>query len=144
MFRSLFRLPTKSRGHEDAEKELVEVMDLFSKYPSHLAESDKTEFKNEHDRHVLYIELSLFIYDIIYRLQREIQVYKAGKSTSKLRNVDIILDDCRALKCKVKVTIPLLFLRGSVLISNCRRRSMIVEELLWKEKFQYPHVQVWV
>lgn len=88
MFRSLFRLPTKSRGHEDAEKELVEVMDLFSKYPSHLAESDKTEFKNEHDR-----------------LQREIQVYKAGKSTAKLRNVDIILDDCRALKCKVKKTI---------------------------------------
>ncbi|KAG2338898.1 hypothetical protein BDR05DRAFT_1062477 [Suillus weaverae] len=88
MFRSLFRFSTKPRGHEDAEKELVEVMDLFSKYPSHLVETDKNEFKNEYER-----------------LQREIRLYKAGESTAKLRDVDIMLDDCRALKCKVKKTI---------------------------------------
>ncbi|KAG1772590.1 hypothetical protein EV702DRAFT_1133416 [Suillus placidus] len=88
MFRSLLRFPTKPHGHEDAEKELVKVMDLFSKYPSHLVETDKTEFKNEYER-----------------LQREIRLYKAGESTAKLRNVDIMLDDCRALKCKVKKTI---------------------------------------
>ncbi|KAG1844317.1 hypothetical protein DFJ58DRAFT_802771 [Suillus subalutaceus] len=77
MFRSLLKFPTKHRGHEDAEKELVEVMDLFSEYPLHLSETDKTEFKDEHDR-----------------LQREIRL-----------NVDIISDDCRALKGKVKKTI---------------------------------------
>ncbi|KAG1863836.1 hypothetical protein F4604DRAFT_1957177 [Suillus subluteus] len=88
MFRSLLKFPTKHRGHEDAEKELVEVMDLFSEYPLHLSETDKTEFKDEHDR-----------------LQREIRLYKAGESTAKPRNVDIISDDCRALKCKVKKTI---------------------------------------
>ncbi|KAG1806102.1 uncharacterized protein BJ212DRAFT_791202 [Suillus subaureus] len=83
MFRSLLRFPTKSRGHEDAEKELVEVMDLFSEYPLHLAEADKTEFTNEHDR-----------------LQHEIRLYKTGEPTAERRNVDIILGDCRALKCK--------------------------------------------
>lgn len=55
-------------------------MDLFS----HLVETDKTEFKNEYDR-----------------LQREIRLSKAGKSTAR----NIILDDCRAFKCKVKKTI---------------------------------------
>ncbi|KAG1735992.1 hypothetical protein EDB19DRAFT_2040445 [Suillus lakei] len=87
MLRSLLGFPTKPHGHEDAEKELTEVMDLFSKYP-HLVETDKNEFKNEYDR-----------------LQREIRLYKAGESTAQLRNVDIMLDDCRALKCRVKKTI---------------------------------------
>ncbi|KAG1753330.1 hypothetical protein EDB19DRAFT_2035244 [Suillus lakei] len=104
MFRSLLGFPTKPHGHEDAEKELTEVMDLFSKYP-HLVETDKNEFKNEYNRHVFDMELFLFIDDIFYRLQREIRLYKAGESTAKLRNVDIILDDCRALKCRVKKTI---------------------------------------
>ncbi|KAG2745896.1 hypothetical protein P692DRAFT_20858275 [Suillus brevipes Sb2] len=82
MFRSLLRFTTKPHrhDHQDAEKELVEVTDLFS----HLVETDKTEFKNEYDR-----------------LQREIRLSKAGKSTAR----NIILDDCRALKCKVKKTI---------------------------------------
>ncbi|KAG1827808.1 hypothetical protein EV424DRAFT_1537189 [Suillus variegatus] len=88
MFRSLFGFPTKPRGHKDAEKELVEVMELFSKYPSFLAETDKTEFKNECER-----------------LQSEIQLYKIEKSKVKLRNADMILDDCRALKRKVQETI---------------------------------------
>lgn len=88
MFRSLLRFPTKPRGHKDAEKELVEVMELFSKYPSYLAETDKTEFKNECER-----------------LQREIKLYKIEKSTAKLRNADMILDECRALKRKVQETI---------------------------------------
>ncbi|KAG2101347.1 uncharacterized protein F5147DRAFT_315465 [Suillus discolor] len=92
MFRSLLRFPTKSRGHKDAEKdaekELVEVMELFSKYPSYLAETEKTEFKNEYER-----------------LQREIQLYKIEKSAAKLRNADMILDDCSALKDKVAKTI---------------------------------------
>lgn len=87
MFRSLLRFPAKPRGHKDAEKELVEVMELFSKYPSYLAET-QTEFKNEYER-----------------LQREIQLYKIEKSTAKLRNADMILDDCRALKRKVQETI---------------------------------------
>jgi hypothetical protein len=121
MFRSLLRFPTKPHrhDHQDAEKELVEVTDLFS----HLVETDKTEFKNEFDRYVFHVESFLFIDDIFCRLQREIRLSKAGKSTAR----NIILDDCRALKCKVKVTIMLLFLHRSVLILDCRRRSMIVE-----------------
>lgn len=85
-------------GHEDAEKELVEVMGLFSEYPLHLVEADKTEFKNEYDR-----------------LQREIRLCKAEESTAKPRN--IILDDCTALKCKVKKTIDdrrVAYVRGEV------------------------------
>ncbi|KAG2148696.1 uncharacterized protein EDB93DRAFT_1144322 [Suillus bovinus] len=93
MFRSLLRFPTKPRSHEDAEKELAEVMDLFSKYPSYLVETDKTEFRNEYER-----------------LQREIQSHKARESTAKLRNADMILEDCRALKSKVTVAI----VRGEV------------------------------
>jgi hypothetical protein len=119
MFRSLLRFPTKPHGHQDAEKELVEVMDLFS----HLVETDKTEFKNEYDRHVFYVESFIFIDDIFCRLQREIRFCKAGKSTAR----NIILDDCRALKRKVKVTNLLLFLHKYVLILDCRSRSMIVE-----------------
>lgn len=87
MFRSLLKFPTKSRGHKDAEKKLVEVKDLFTEYP-HLAETDKNEFKNEYDR-----------------LEREIRSYKAGESTAKLWKVDMILDDCKALKCKVQKAI---------------------------------------
>lgn len=102
MFRSLLRFPTKARrGHEDAEKELIEVMDLFSKYSSYLVETDKNdlEFKNEYER-----------------LQREIHLYKAREPTAKLRNMDIILDDCRTLKCKVKKTIDgrRAYVRGEV------------------------------
>lgn len=96
MFQSLLRFPTKPRGIKDAEKELVEVMDLFSEYPVHLVETDKNEFKSEYDR-----------------LKREIGSYKAGDPTAKL-NVDIILDDCKALKCKVKRAIS-DYARGEVL-----------------------------
>ncbi|KAG0696946.1 hypothetical protein DFH29DRAFT_948707 [Suillus ampliporus] len=85
MLRSILGFTTKSHAHEDAEKELTEVIGLFSKYPLYLAETDKSEFKNECDR-----------------LQHELRLYKAGESKAKLRNVDIILNDCRALKCKVK------------------------------------------
>lgn len=85
MFRSLFRFSTKSHYYEDAEKELIEVTDLVSEHQSYLVETDKTEFNNEHDR-----------------LQREISLYKAGESTAK---PNIILDDCRAFKCKVTKTI---------------------------------------
>ncbi|KAG1725263.1 uncharacterized protein EDB91DRAFT_1168925 [Suillus paluster] len=88
MLRSLLGFTTKPHGHGDAEKELAEVIDLLSKYPRCLAEIDKSEFKSEYDR-----------------LQREMCLYKAGGSTANPRNADIILNDCRALKCKVKKTI---------------------------------------
>ena len=39
-----------SHNHEDAEKELAEVMDLYSKYLLYLAESEKSELENECDR----------------------------------------------------------------------------------------------
>lgn len=71
MFRSLFGFPTKPRGHKDAEKELVEVMELFSKYPSFLAETDKTEFKNECERYVFYdVKLTLLIDDYLQTSER--------------------------------------------------------------------------
>jgi hypothetical protein len=127
MFRSLLGFPSKPRSYEDAEKELVEVMDLFCDYPLLLVETDKTQFKNEYDRYVFNVESFVFIDDIFCRLQHEICLYKAGEPTAKLRNVHIILEDCRALKCKVKVTTLLLFVQKSVLILDCRRRSMIVE-----------------
>jgi len=80
MLRSLFGLIIKPHNHEDAEKELAEVVYLCSEYPSYLAESEKSEFENERDR-----------------LQREIHL-----SVAKPRNADVILKDCRALKCKVE------------------------------------------
>ncbi|KAG2135807.1 hypothetical protein DEU56DRAFT_901706 [Suillus clintonianus] len=83
MLRSLLGLTTKPHNHEDAEKELAEVMDLFSKYPLYLVETDKNEYE---------------------RLQGEIRLYKAGKSTAKVAKLRI-LNDCRALKCRVEKTV---------------------------------------
>jgi hypothetical protein len=60
MLRSLIEYTIKPHGHEDAEKELAEVMDLCSKYPLYVAESEKSEY----DRHVFKIvKFSLFIDD---------------------------------------------------------------------------------
>jgi hypothetical protein len=55
----------KPHGHEDAEKELAEVMNLCSKYPLYLAESEKSEFKNEHDRRVFKMSESFLFIDNI-------------------------------------------------------------------------------
>ncbi|KAJ8588514.1 hypothetical protein M405DRAFT_819544 [Rhizopogon salebrosus TDB-379] len=88
MFRSLLGYTVKPPSHEDSEKELAEVLDLFSKHSLYLEESEKREFKNEYDR-----------------LQHEIRLYNAVKSAEKPKNVDMVLTDSRALKCKVKKTI---------------------------------------
>ncbi|OJA12841.1 hypothetical protein AZE42_13085 [Rhizopogon vesiculosus] len=69
MLRLLLGLMIKPHNHEDAEKELAEIMYLCSEYPLYLAESEKSEFENE---------------------------------LAKPRNADVILKDCRALRCKVE------------------------------------------
>ena len=62
MLQSLLRFTTKPLlSYEDAEKELTEIIDLFSKYQLYLAETEKSEFRNEHDRRVFCVEFFLFI-----------------------------------------------------------------------------------
>jgi len=56
MLQSLLKYTIKPRGHEDAERELDEVMDLRSKYPLYLAEGENSEFKDEYDRRVFRMD----------------------------------------------------------------------------------------
>ena len=67
MFRSLLGYTVKPPSHEDAEKELAEVLDLFSKYSLYLEESEKSEFKNEYDRRVSDMTEFFFFIDNIFQ-----------------------------------------------------------------------------
>jgi hypothetical protein len=68
MFRSLLGYTVKPPSHEDSEKELAEVLDLFSKHSLYLEESEKRELKNEYDRRVSNMTEFFSFIDNIYNL----------------------------------------------------------------------------